>query len=247
MSQSTHTSLTARLKDDNWDLHQIAERRSDLALILRGLLPRERYIGLLGQAWLQAGPMDEALRGACHADPRIRGVVEDDQFFAPHARADLVYFEHATPEASPGTARFVAFVREHAADAMTILGLHYVRLGACNGNRFIAKKARAAYGLPESGEGTQWLDPFGQAQRSKWQAFKDGLDAAGWSDAERGVIFAGARAMYLFAINDRADTPATEAELLAAHGHELDKDAFAKSHAVVEHAASPGHHLGLTE
>src|SRR5690606_6677417 len=106
--------ITSRPKDDNWDLHEIAEKRSELSLLLRGQLPRERYVALLGQAWLEAVALDGALTGACAARADIDALVEPDQHFAPHAREDLDYLKGpARPEPTPGTARFVAFVQEH--------------------------------------------------------------------------------------------------------------------------------------
>ena len=46
--------LGQRLKEDNWDLHQQAERDTLPQHLVQGTIPRETYVELLGQMWLQA-------------------------------------------------------------------------------------------------------------------------------------------------------------------------------------------------
>ena len=41
--------LTPRLKDDNWALHQIAERQETPGSLIKGNMPREGYVAMLGQ------------------------------------------------------------------------------------------------------------------------------------------------------------------------------------------------------
>lgn len=245
--------LSQRLKDDNWQLHQIAERNDGLGAVLRGSMPVEGYVGILEQNWVVAAPFDHALRRALDARPGLGALVEDDQFFEGYLREDLAHFGRSIGaiEPRPGSARFVEHVAAKTDDPLHILGLHYVRLGACNGNRFVARKARAAYGLPESGPGTRFLDPFGDPQREKWMSFKGKLDALGLDDAERDRVFAGTRAAYEFIINLPNDERHVGAdELLERHGAELDHGVFTKSHAVVAHqttAVKGGARLNLAE
>ncbi|MEQ8769197.1 MAG: biliverdin-producing heme oxygenase [Phycisphaerales bacterium] len=232
--------LTQRCKDDNWDLHQIAERNDGLALILKGKLDQERYVEILEQAWVGAVALDEAVDAAIIERPELGAVVLPEQRFAPYAAADLSYFGRDTAdiEPRPGTTRFVEHVRAMSADPLYILGLHYVRLGACNGNRFVAMKARQHYGLTEGG--LAFLDPFGEHQRHGWIAFKQALDGLELDDDEQDRVFAGVRAMYEYMINmanDDRHVPA--AELLEQHGDSLDQDAFAKSHEVVTRKTAP--------
>lgn len=245
--------LSQRLKDDNWQLHQIAERNDGLGGVLRGGLPLEGYVGILEQEWVISAPMDDALRSAIAARPDIAHLIEDDQYFDGYLREDLAYFgrpvEGITPR--PGSLRFVEHVGAHAGDPLHILGLHYVRLGACNGNRFVARKARANYQLPESGGGTRFLDPFGEAQRPKWMAFKTKLDELALDAAERDRVFAGTRAMYELIINlPNDDRHVSADELLERHEGQLDHGVFTKSHTVVAHHTAPvadGARLNLTE
>ena len=41
--------LTKRLKDDNWALHQIAERQETPGSLIKGQMPREGYVGMIAQ------------------------------------------------------------------------------------------------------------------------------------------------------------------------------------------------------
>jgi heme oxygenase len=58
-----------------------------------------------------------------------------------------------------------------------LLGAHYVLEGSGNGNRMMARGLRAAYGL-QGQAGTRSMDPYGDGQPDRWQAFKSALDEA---------------------------------------------------------------------
>jgi heme oxygenase len=59
---------------------------------------------------------------------------------------------------------------------MALLGVLYVLEGSTNGSKYIARKVRPAYALPENGEGSAYLDPYGTAQPTRWQEFKAAMD-----------------------------------------------------------------------
>lgn len=226
--------LTTRLKDDNWKLHQIAERAEGPAALIKGRMPLDGYVAHLAQQCLMSRALDAALRPHLAARPDLDAFVLAEQMLTPYLQADLIHFgvrpDDASPE--PGTARCINEIAAHADDAMFLLGLHYVRLGACNGNRFVARSVRKSLGLPESGEGTRYLDPFGDTQRDKWYAFKAALDALPLSEDEADRVFAGTEAAYLHAICHGLDRHQTKDELLARHEASLDKRAFEQGHSV---------------
>lgn len=234
MTTATARPLTVRLKDDNWKLHQIAERTDRQAELIRGRLPREAYVGHLTQLWFMARALDTALRPHLVANPALDALVHGEQFLSPYLEEDLTWFgvcpAHARPE--PGTARFVDDVAAHADDAWYLLGLHYVRLGACNGNRFVARAVRKGLDLPATGEGTRFLDPFGEAQRDKWYAFKAALDALDLTPEQADRVFEGAEAAYVHAICHTLPAHRTKDDLLAEHEASLDKRAFEAGHSV---------------
>jgi len=229
----TARSLTTRLKEDNWDLHQIAERGDGPAALMRGEGTLDDYVRLIGQEYLWNVALDEAVCAARHADRRVADLIPESHLRALGAADDLAHFNTCPSELSPtpGTSRFIDYIETAERDPMVILGLHYVRTGATNGNRFVAKKLRQHFDLPESGEGTAYLDPWGAEQRTVWDAFKTALGAVEFTPEEQGRIFRGVRDSYLYHIGmGNPDRQPTEQEILAVHTGSLDKDAFLEAH-----------------
>lgn len=226
--------LTTRLKDDNWKLHQIAEKTEGPGSLIKGRMPQEGYIAHLAQQWIMSRALDGALRPVLAARTDLAAFVLPGQMLTPYIEEDLTHFgvcpAHVRPAA--GSQRYADHVAAHADDAMHLLGLHYVRLGACNGNRFVAKVVRKVYQLPESGEGTRYLDPFGEAQRDQWYAFKNALDALDLTSLEKDRVFGGTRAAYEHAICHDLPEHVSGDELIARHAASLDKEAFEQGHSV---------------
>jgi heme oxygenase len=227
-------SLTTRLKDDNWKLHQIAERAEGPSGLIKGQMPKADYVSMLSQQWFMNAALDRALGPLLGSNPAIASFTNKAQFLTPFIEEDLTHFGvcpfHQSVE--PGTQRYIDDIAAHKDDAMFLLGLHYVRLGACNGNRFVAKVVRKAYDLPETGEGARYLDPFGESQREDWWAFKASLDAMELSSEEQDRVFAGTQAAYLHAICHGLDRNYTPEELFAMHEASLDKKVFDDGHSV---------------
>lgn len=225
--------LTTRLKDDNWALHQIAERQETPGSLIKGTMPKAGYIDMLAQQLLINQALDTALSSAIKLDPRVGELVLREQMLTPYIEEDLSFFgvDSDTIEATPGTNRFIAHIEEHAEHPLHLLGLHYVRLGACNGNRFVARVVRKAYTLGES-DGTRYLDPFGDTQRTSWVEFKAALDAMPFDRTEQDQVFEGTRAAYLYAINLDLPEHLSAEQLLEKHEKTLDKKAFEDGHSV---------------
>ncbi len=234
MTQNAERTLTTRLKDDNWKLHQIAERAEGPAGLIKGTLAREGYVAILAQQWFMNSALDRAFNPHVISDDRIASFVSRDQYSTPYIEEDLTHFGvcpiHQNIE--PGTQRFIDDVEKHRDDGLHLLGLHYVRLGACNGNRFVAKSVRKAYGLPATGEGTRYLDPFGESQREDWWAFKASLDAIDLTPEQQDRVFLGTQDAYLHAICHGLDRQYTPEELFAKHEKSLDKKVFDDGHSV---------------
>ena len=229
--------LTKRLKDDNWALHQIAERQETPGSLIKGQMPRDGYVGMIAQQILVNRVLDDAMRSAIKSDPRVGELVLEEQMLSPYLLEDAAYFgiDVDAIEPNPGTVRFIEHIEAHRDQPLHLLGLHYVRLGACNGNRFVARVVRKAYELED--QGTRYLDPFGEAQREKWMEFKNALDAMAFDDAEKDQVFDGTRAAYVAAINLDLDEAMSGEALLEQHGKTLDKKAFEEGHSV--HVPSP--------
>jgi len=226
--------LTTRLKDDNWALHQIAEKQQTPGSLIKGTMPKSGYLAMLAQQYLVNAVFDEVLATMLNEHPRLRELIHEEQFLTQYLVEDLHFFE-IEPEAAepnPGTQRFIDHIRAHKDEPLHLLGLHYVRLGACNGNSFVARVVRECYQLDEPNLGTRYLDPFGKAQRKGWLSFKHGIDAMELSDAEKDEVFAGTRAAYVLSINLDLAAYQDAETLLAEHEKDLDQQAFIEGHSV---------------
>lgn len=225
--------ITNRLKSDNWDLHQIAERGGTPESMIKGTITRDGFAAYLAQSIHINRALDTALAQAVAQMPELGELVTDEQSFEPYFSEDLAYYETAEAESlKPGVTRFVEHINKHVDSPLHIFGLHYVRLGACNGNRFVARKLRQVFGIDHPTDGMKVHDPFGESQRQKWNAFKVGIDAMDLTDAQRDELFEGTRAAYLMTINIDHDEYKSAEDLLTANEKTLDRDAFEQGHSV---------------
>ena len=79
----------------------------------------------------------------------------------------------------------------------------YVLEGSTNGSKFIARAIRREYGLGE-GPGASYLDPHGELQQERWQAFKRDMDDVGFTETEASAIIDAACRMFR-ALTDVSD------------------------------------------
>lgn len=226
--------LTTRLKNDNWALHQIAERQPTPGSLIKGTMPKDGYLTMLGQQFLLNNAFDAALANTCKGNNQVASLIKQEQLLTPYIIEDLDYFkiDQSALVAKPGTQRFIDHVADHKDQPLHLLGLHYVRLGACNGNTFVARVVRNAYKLADPTQGTRYLDPFGKAQRKGWVAFKESLDTIDFTQAQQDEIFAGTRAAYVLSINLDFETFKDANTLLTENGKSLDKAEFDEHHSV---------------
>jgi len=190
-------SLMTRLKEETWGLHTRAEKHPLQASIVRGQLPRAQYAEHLGQMLLVHRALEKHLARLVEMDERVGSVVRSEQFQEPYLLDDLSHFGGSTePDPLPATLALIdKFHSEASARPLFLLGAHYVLEGSNNGNRFIAKAVRPAYGL-EPGKGDRYLDPYGDEQPAKWGAFKAAMEAAEFSGEDQQTILDGANAMF---------------------------------------------------
>jgi len=225
--------ITDRLKNGNWDLHQIAERGSTPESMIKGTITRDQFAGYLGQAVHVQHALDSALKNALIQMPELGSIVNEKQYFEPYFIQDLAFYQSSPDEyLNAGTQRFVDAINEHASDPLFIFGLHYVRVGSMNGNRFVARKLRQVFGITHPTDGMMSHDPFGDEQRRDWVSFKQGIDALDLNDAQRDELFEGVRAAYVLTINLDLEEFMSDQQLLEAHGKSLDKKVFDEGHSV---------------
>jgi heme oxygenase len=229
----TNPPITHRLKNDNWDLHQIAERGGTPESMIKGTISKDEFAAFLGQAIHINRALDSALKQAIATMPQLKPLISNNQFFEPYFRADLDFYNSTEAEhLNPGIERFVEHINAHSDQPLHIFGLHYVRHGALNGNRFVARKLRSVFGITHPTDGMMSHDPFGKSQRDIWTAFKDGIDALDLNDQQRDELFAGTRAAYTLTINIDLDQYMSDQELLSKHAKSLDREVFEQGHSV---------------
>jgi heme oxygenase len=190
--------ITQRLKEDNWDLHEQAEHDKVPQAMVKGEMSREGYVELLKQMWVVNRALDAALVEARATTPIINDLVSDRQLQEQYLRADLEHFgvDVDAIEATDAAQRMIEHVETLArTDPHALFGLHYVREGANNGNRFVAMKLKKAWGV-EGEDGFRYLDPYGKEQRPLWDAWKVRLADYPLTEPEKDSVFAGARSMF---------------------------------------------------
>ena len=207
--------LGQRLKEDNWDLHEQAEHDTLPQHMVRGSIPKETYAELLGQMWLVSRALDGAVVAKRDEVPILKELVTDRQLQTQYLEEDLKHWgvNTASLEPLPGTKGLIAEVeRSQNEDPYRLFGLHYVREGANNGNKYVAMKIRKAWGV-EDDAGFRYLDPYGSEQRPLWDAFKTRLNEIELTEDQKSAVVAGARSMFehIIAIHKDFDLPPVEA------------------------------------
>ncbi len=226
--------ITHRLKNDNWALHQIAERQETPGSLIKGTMPFDGYKAALVQQTMINQVLDEAINTFRESNPVFNSLIKDEQLLTQYLLEDLTHFDLDLESATPttGTARYIEHIKAHADQPWHLLGLHYVRLGACNGNSFVARVVRKTYELTDPNLGTRYLDPFGKEQRKGWASFKEELDSIEMDQAVQDALFNGTRAAYVQTINLDLEEYKDAETLLIENGKSLDKAEFDEHHSV---------------
>ena len=218
-------SIMTRLKSETADLHQAAESSPLQRRLVKGELPRDLYAAFLGQMYLVHAALEQAVRDASASHPGFSAVVREYHHREPQLCEDLAFLGvdlNAITPIGATTAMLTAIARTAAERPIALLGMLYVLEGSTNGSKFIASAVRKAYQL-EQGPGAAYLDPHGELQRDRWQAFKHDMDSVGFTETEAQDIIATAKGMFR-SITDISD----ELSLSAPHGppgrHSLSHD-----------------------
>lgn len=193
---STIAPATQQVKERTADLHLKAEHAPFMAAMVRGLLPRQAYITMLGQALHLHRALERAVERAARSPGPLTRVARPEHRRTPHIERDLAFFGAEVPAPSAAARRADALIAEgEARGAIDVLGMQYVLEGSNNGNRFIARPVAKAYGLTPP-DGLGFLLPHGEEQPRVWAAFKADLDACGMVQPEIDALVRGARQMY---------------------------------------------------
>lgn len=199
-------SIMQRLRDETLEQHKHAERRPLERGLGIGSLPRELYVGLLGQRFCVHRTLDRLVADLCRRDSRLAGVVTDELLQTENLRADLDYLGVPAESVEPISSTQILCEEIEASaefDAVALLGYYYVLEGSKNGAAYLAPRVRKMYDLPDE-RGTRYFDPHGARQRELWGAFKSRMDVIDLTHAERDAIVDAAKRMFdgISAIDD---------------------------------------------
>lgn len=166
MSTATAT-LADRLKADTSAAHVRAERHPFQATMITGRLSAAGYAHWLHQMRIVHAALDRAITTA--APGSLLSKVADSTHTKTHLiDADLATLApvNTTPLASANHAASLSSTDIGA------VGMFYVLEGSTNGGIYIARALQRA--LPTAG--TSFLNPYGEAVRSRWQTVRDALN-----------------------------------------------------------------------
>ncbi len=204
-------SIMTLLKSATADLHQAAESSPLQRQLVKGELPRDLYGAFLGQMYLVHAALEQALRDASASHPGFAAVVRDYHDREPQLRDDLAFLGLGLDAIEPigATRAMLTDISRTAADQpVGLLGMLYVLEGSTNGSKFIARAIRKAYQL-QQGPGVAYLDPHGELQRDRWQAFKRDMDSVGFTESDTEGIIATPKGMFrsITEISDELSQP----------------------------------------
>lgn len=197
MTSMTAANIMDLLKERTAEHHRRAEQQPLQQSLVKRTATREQYACWLGQMLIVHTELEQAIAAQSTREPRL-GVVTAEQLGHPRLAADLrtLGVDPASVQPSDATAAVCEQIRTAAKqDPIALLGFHYVLEGSKNGNRYIAIALRRGLGLMP-GAGDTYLDPYGEQQRPKWQAFRAAMGSQTYSDSETEAVIDAAGSMF---------------------------------------------------
>lgn len=189
----TTATLSQRLKDETWDMHQQAENGALARALVQGQISKEAFLGLVERERRLHASIDALISDARSNDESLSSLTQDRYAHEAEYNNDVQTLGGDTNggETTAVTSAEAAIKEGAQGNPAFLIGVHYVREGAKNGNRMIEPRVRAAVG-----EGTTHLDPEGEQQRPNWMKFKATLDQLNMTPEREDAAIAGAIAMF---------------------------------------------------
>lgn len=191
--------LMERLRAETKALHDKAENQALQQALVKGELGRQTYARYLGQMLTVHLSLESAIRDLVAERPEFRDAIRDHTFREADLTADLeaLGIDPAGCAPEQPTRELIADIERLSRDRpVALAGMHYVLEGANNGNRFIAQSMRGALELGGN-RGATYLDPYGDAQRERWQAYKTAISQVPLGNGEADAIVEAAKRMFV--------------------------------------------------
>ena len=202
------TGFHLKLKEGTQSLHDQAESGNFQVRMVNGELARVEFGAFLGQMKHIHATLDPAMQSAAARDQRVAQIFEESHLRHDRIEQDLADLSHEELAAPlPAAAHYIGYINERIeADPVSIIGALYVKEGATNGNKFIAKKLRETMEL-EEGNAMGYLDPHGKDQRRCWTAFKEKLNELELTEQEEDRCLEVARETFLMVMEVSKQMP----------------------------------------
>jgi heme oxygenase len=180
------TGFHLKLKEGTQALHDQAESGSFQIRMVNGELARLEFGAFLGQMRHIHEVLDPALKAASASDARVGKIFNESHLRLHRIDQDLTDLSHdEVMDPLPATAHFLGYIKEMSEQKpASLIGVLYVKEGATNGNKIVAKRLRESMEL-DPGMAMGYLDPHGKDQRRCWTDFKGRLNELDLTDEEQ--------------------------------------------------------------
>ena len=174
------TGFHLKLKEGTQTLHDEAESGNFQIRMVKGELARREFASFLSQMRHIHATLDPALQAAADLDERVAEIFDESHLRLGRIDQDLKDLAHDdTSDPLPATEQFLSYINEkREVNPTSLIGVLYVKEGATNGNKIVAKKLREKMAMG-------YLDPHGKDQRLRWNAFKVKLNELNLTDQEQ--------------------------------------------------------------
>ena len=183
---SQATGFHRKLKEGTQALHDQAESGNFQVRMVNGELARIEFASFLGQMRHIHATFDPAIQSAAAADERVAQIFDESHLRLGRIDQDLADLSaEAIADPLPSTQQFIGYINDRLEQhPASLIGVLYVKEGATNGNKIVAKRLRETMEL-EPDHAMRYLDPHGKDQRRKWNGFKETLNELDLTDVEQ--------------------------------------------------------------
>ncbi|MBI1289724.1 hypothetical protein GC173_00575 [bacterium] len=189
------SSMTPAQRLEAGILYRQVEPSPELALLLNGQLPFEKYRAEVGQRFLFQKGFEQILEAYRHLEPRISHVVTEDHFHAAAFREDVLFLgddpEKLRPV--PSIPAFLKWLTRTSEDhGIVVLAAHHVIEASHGDGPRIADAARRAYGFAGT-DGLMHLFPYGDDREEAWEFHVAALNENDYTEKELVAMIAAGR------------------------------------------------------